>query len=154
MSVLYLDDLTPGLRMGGPSHRIDAGEIKRFAAEFDPQPFHLDEAAAAQSAFNGLSASGWHTAALCMKLIVTSAFKPAGGMIGLGVDELRWKMAVRPGDTLTIETEVLTVTPSQSKPRGTARVRHALRNQDGAEVFSMIGTILVPMRPKPGEKSP
>jgi acyl dehydratase len=94
--------------------RITTEEIQAFAAEFDPQPFHLDEAAAQQSYFRGLAASGWHTAAITMRLLVESDLKPAGGVIGAGFDEFRWPRPVRSGDELRIECEVLEVRRSRS----------------------------------------
>src|SRR6201986_2189730 len=116
---LYLEDLTVGQTFESGPHRIETEAIKRFAARFDPQPFHTDEAAAKDSFFAGLAASGWHTAALTMKLQVESGpalasdQSGAGGMIGAEV-ELRWPMPVRPGDVLHVESEVLAVTPSRS----------------------------------------
>jgi len=107
--------------------------IKKFAAEFDPQPFHLDEAAAQASVFRGLSASGWHTAAVAMKLMVTSGLPFATGIIGLG-GELAWPRPTRPGDRLHVESEILEIKPSRSKPnQGIVTVRNVVRNQDGEE---------------------
>ena len=110
----YLDDLVPGQRFGGSKRiQIDADRIKTFAAEFDPQPFHLEEGLASASIFGGLAASGWHTAAITMRLLVDSEFKFAGGIVGAGFDELRWPRPVRPGDELHVECEVLEVRPSK-----------------------------------------
>ena len=95
---------------------VDAEQIKSFAAEFDPQPFHLDEQAAQDTIFRGLAASGWHTAAMTMRLLVESELKPAGGIVGAGFDEFRWPRPVRPGDELRVESEVLEVRPSKSRP--------------------------------------
>lgn len=118
--------------------------IINFGREFDPQPFHLDPERAKQTVFKGLVASGWHTAAITMRLLVTSGINLAGGAIGLGVDELRFPKPVRPGDTLRLEIEIVEVRPSQSKPdRGTARLRYATRNQKDEVVFSQTATVLV-----------
>src|SRR4051812_7938942 len=116
MAGLYLEDLAPGQKYGSGKMRVEKERIKSFAAEFDPQPFHLDEAAAERSLFKGLAASGWHTAAMTMRLFVESEFKPAGGILGAGFDEFRWPLPVRPGDELTVEVEVLEVRPSKSRP--------------------------------------
>jgi acyl dehydratase len=112
----YLEDFTAGQTFGSGTLHVDAKRIKDFAAEFDPQPFHLDEAAAEGTVFRGLAASGWHTAALTMRLLVGSDFRPAGGVLGAGFDELRWPRPVRPGDELHLESEVLEVRPSKSRP--------------------------------------
>lgn len=148
---LYLDDIAPGQRFGGTTRiRIEEDRIKTFAAEFDPQPFHLDEAAAAVSVFRGLAASGWHTAAVTMRLLVDSAFKPAGGIVGAGFDELRWPRPLRPGDELRVESEVLEVRPSKSRPdQGLVKLRTTTLNQDGEAVQISMGNILVLRRPKP-----
>ena len=104
----YLDDLAPGQRFSSSTRiRIDEDRIKTFAAEFDPQPFHLEEGLASTSVFRGLAASGWHTAAITMRLLVDSEFKPAGGIVGAGFEELRWPRPVRPGDELRVEQRVL-----------------------------------------------
>ena len=113
----YLEDFEAGQRFGGAARvRIDAERIKTFAAEFDPQPFHLDEEAASKSLFGGLAASGWHTAAVTMRLLVESDLKPAGGVVGAGFDEFRWPRPVRAGDELHVESEILEVRPSKSRP--------------------------------------
>ena len=117
--------------------------IKKFAAEFDPQPFHLDEAAAQASVFRGLSASGWHTAAVAMKLMVTSGLPFATGIIGLG-GELAWPRPTRPGDRLHVESEILEIKPSRSKPnQGIVTVRNVVRNQDGEDRQVFTSKILV-----------
>jgi acyl dehydratase len=116
MTERYLEDFSAGQSFKSGRLRIDADSIRRFAAEFDPQPFHLDEAAAKTSIFQGLAASGWHTAAITMRLLVESDFKPAGGIIGAGFDELRWPRPVRPGDELRVESEVLETRVSKSRP--------------------------------------
>ena len=111
MTERYLEDLAVGQTFGSGRLRIDAARIKSFAAEFDPQPFHLDEAAAERSILRGLAASGWHTAALTMRLLNDGEFKPAGGIVGAGFDELKWPRPVRPGDELRVESEILEVRP-------------------------------------------
>src|SRR5882724_8209658 len=117
MSERYLEDFAVGQIFGSGQQRIDKERAKAFAVEFDPQPFHLDEAAARHTIFGGLAASGWHTAAVTMRLLVESELKPAGGIIGAGFDEFRWPLRVRPGDELRIKSEVLEVRPSKSRPR-------------------------------------
>lgn len=146
---LYLDDIAPGQRFNGTTRiRIEDDRIRTFAAEFDPQPFHLDEAAAAASIFRGLAASGWHTAAVTMRLLVESEFKPAGGIVGAGFDELRWPRPLRPGDELRVESEVLEVRPSNSRPeQGLVKLRTTTLNQDGEPVQISVGNVLVPCRP-------
>ena len=105
MSRRYLEDFMVGQTFGSGRLRVDKEQIKAFAAEFDPQPFHLDEDAALDTIFGGLAASGWHTAALTMRLLVESEIEPAGGVVGAGFDEFRWPRPVRPGDELHIESE-------------------------------------------------
>ena len=147
MAVQYLEDFSAGMTFRSASATIAADEIKRFAAEFDPQPFHLDDAAARETMFGGLAASGWHTAAITMKLIVTSEFKPAAGIIGAGFDELRWPRPVRPGDELHVEGEVLETRPSRSNPRqGLLKVRLSTINQRGEAVQVSVGNLIVPRR--------
>jgi acyl dehydratase len=148
-ALLYLEDLAAGQTFGSGTIAVDPDRLKAFAAEFDPQPFHLDEEAAGASFFGGLVASGWHTAALTMRLIVQSDFQIAGGLIGAGVEELRWPHPVRPGDTLRVESEVLEVTPSRSRPdRGIARVRNTTLNQDGQAVMIQVARLVIPRRPR------
>jgi acyl dehydratase len=145
----YLEDFAAGQTFGSGRSRIDEERIKSFAAEFDPQPFHLDAAAAEHTIFHGLAASGWHTAAATMRLLVESELKPAGGVVGAGFDELRWPHPVRPGDQLHIESEVLEVRPSKSHPDlGLIKVRTTTLNQDGEIVQISIGNLLVLRRPK------
>jgi acyl dehydratase len=128
--------------------RIDEERIKRFAAEFDPQPFHLDDAAARDTIFKGLAASGWHTAALTMRLLVEGELKPVGGIVGAGFDEFRWPLPVRPGDELRVESEILEVRPSKSRPdQGVVKVRTKTLNQAGEAVQITIGNLIVPRRP-------
>src|SRR5207253_1904362 len=112
----FLEDFAVGQTFRSGRVRIDTERIKTFGAEFDPQPFHLDEEAARDTIFGGLAASGWHTAAITMRLLVESDLKPAGGIVGAGADEFRWPRPVRPGDELRTESEVLAVRPSRSRP--------------------------------------
>lgn len=141
---LRFAEFHPGQRFRSAPRRIDAEEIKAFARQFDPQPFHLDEAAAAGSLFGGLAASGWHTAALAMRMNVDGALPIAGGIIGTAIDELRWPHPVRPGDTLVAESEVLETIPSTNRP-GQGRMRVACRvvNQTGTVVMSYVATLVV-----------
>lgn len=145
MDLYYLDDLVPGQRFGGSARiRIEEERSKTFASEFDPQPFHLDEDAARASIFRGLAASGWHTAAVTMRLLVDSEFKPAGGIVGAGFDELRWPLPVRPGDELHVEIEVLEVRPSKSRPgQGLVKLRTTTLNQDEQVVQISVGNLIV-----------
>jgi acyl dehydratase len=147
MAPLYFEDFAVGQRYRSSSRRITVDDITRFASEFDPQPFHLDDEAARASIFGGLAASGWHTAALTMKLLVGSEFSPAGGIIGMGFEELRWPRPVRPGDELHTDVEVLEVRPSKSNAsRGLVKIRTTTINQHGEAVQVSIGTVLVPRR--------
>ena len=135
VSEKYLEDFAVGQTYGSGRLTVDEDRIKTFAAEFDPQPFHMDDEAARDSMFGGLAASGWHTAALTMRLLVDGELEPAGGIIGLGFDELRWPRPVHPGDELRVESEVLEVRPSKSRPnQGSIKVRTTTRNQNGEAV--------------------
>jgi acyl dehydratase len=146
-TALYLDDLRVNQRFTSGSLRVEEAEIKAFAAQFDPQPFHLDESAARASLFGGLAASGWHTAALSMRLLVGGGLPIAGGVIGAS-GELAWPRPTRPGDVLTVETEVLEVAPSKSRPdRGFATLRSETRNQAGEPVQIFTMKLVVPRRP-------
>jgi acyl dehydratase len=143
----YLEDFRVGQTFSSGKLRIDAERIKRFAAEFDPQPFHLDEHTARETMFRGLAASGWHTAALTMRLLLGSGINPAGGLIGAGVEELRWPRPVRPGDELHIESEVIEVRPSQSRPeQGWIKLRTTTLNQNGEPVQIFVANLVVPRR--------
>ncbi|MEJ8822406.1 MaoC family dehydratase [Variovorax humicola] len=144
-NALYLDDLKVGDRFMSEGHEIDAEQIKAFAAMFDPQPFHTDEEAAKNTFFGGLAASGWHTAAITMRLLVTSGIPLADGIIGSG-GLINWPNPTRPGDVLRVEAEVLEITPSRSKPdRGMVQMRCETRNQRG-EVLQHFLPKLVVMR--------
>ena len=116
MTKLFLEDIQPGQVFRSPSYEVTAENIKDFATAWDPQIFHLDEAGAADSFFAGLAASGWHTACITMKLLVTGQFRPVNGIIGAGLQELKWHRPVRPGDMLSVRAEVLDVRPMRSKP--------------------------------------
>ncbi|HYC98104.1 MaoC family dehydratase [Brevundimonas sp.] len=138
---LYLDDLHVGQTFTTASITVTTEAIKAFAREYDPQPFHLDEAAAQDSLFGGLAASGWHTAALSMRLMV-DGLPFAGGLIGVG-GETTWPRPTRPGDVLTVHVEVLEIIPSKSRPeRGIVRTRNETRNQNGEPVqISHLGIV-------------
>ena len=145
---LYLDDLHVGQRFTSGSQLMETARIKEFAAEFDPQPFHLDEAAAEASVFRGLAASGWHTAAVAMRLLVAGGLPFANGIIGLG-GEIAWPKPTRPGDTLQIESEIIEITPSRSKPQqGIVTVRSTMFNQDREAVYLLTAKLLVLRRPR------
>jgi acyl dehydratase len=143
---LFLDDLAVGQRFSSRSHTLDEAQIKAFAAQFDPQPFHLDGQAAKATLFGGLAASGWHTAAITMKLLVESGLPLSGGIIGSG-GEISWPKPTRPGDTLHVVSEIEQVTPSRSRPdRGMIRVRSETRNQHGEVVQVLVAKLVVPRR--------
>jgi acyl dehydratase len=143
----WFDDLRVGMRFKSPDKLVTREDIKRFAAEFDPQPYHLDEAAAARSPLKGLAASGWHTAAMAMRLALeTRPFGPHP-LLGLGVDELRWLAPVRPGDVIHLEGEVTEMTPSRTRPQGIVRVKWMAFNQDGTAVYTFTPISIVPRRP-------
>lgn len=142
MTALYLDDLHVGLRATTGTYRMEEQEIKTFASHYDPQAFHLDEAAAQASIFRGLAASGWHTAAVTMRLIATSGIPFASGTVGLG-GELEWPRPTRPGDTLHVDCEVIGIIPSRSKPnQGIVKVRNTTLNQNGEPVQIFTAKIL------------
>ncbi len=131
LALLHMDDLQPGMRFRSAEHLIDEAQIKAFATQFDPQPFHLDDEVAKATLFGGLAASGWHTAAITMRLLVGGGLPLAGGIIGAS-GELSWPKPTRPCDVLQVESEVVSVTPSRSKPdRGMAVMRCETRNQKG-----------------------
>lgn len=145
---LYFDEMQVGQKFTSGTYEMTADRIKQFAAEFDPQPFHLDEAAANDSVFQGLAASGWHTAAVAMRLIVTDGGLPfASGAIGLG-GEIQWPRPTRPGDILHVESEIVELIPSRSKPnQGIVRVRNTTLNQAGEPVQIFTAKILAFKRP-------
>jgi len=147
MAELYLEDFTVGQRFTSATHRIDADQIKAFASRFDPQPFHTDDVAAQTSFFKGLAASGWHTAAITMSLLVKSDMPIAGGLIGAG-GEISWPRPTRPGDVLQVESEILAVTQSRSRPeRGTITVKSETRNQNGEALQVLTSKMLVWRKP-------
>jgi len=142
----YFEDFAVGQKFASGRRRIAASEIKEFAAAYDPQTFHLDEDSARDSVFAGLAASGWHTAALTMSLLVPSAFQPAGGIVGFG-GELSWLKPVRPGDELWVESEILELRASRSRPdHGLVTVRVTTFNQHGEAVQTFTPTLLVNRR--------
>ena len=144
----YLEDLHVGDCFHSGPHEVTADGIINFGREFDPQVFHLDPEHAQQTIFGGLVASGWHTAAITMRLLVTCGLNLAGGAVGLGADELRWPRPVRPGDVLRLELEIVDVRLSRSKPdRGTVRLYYVTRNQKNETVMTLMATALVPKRP-------
>jgi acyl dehydratase len=140
---LYLEDLFVGQRFTSGTYRMDEELIKAFATEFDPQPFHLDRAAAEATLFRGLAASGWHTTAVTMRLLVTGGLPLGNGIIGLGGD-LTWPNPTRPGDTLHVESEIVEITPSRSKPnQAVVKVKSTTLNQEGNAVSVFTGKVLV-----------
>lgn len=146
---MYFEDLAVGQTFGTGTIEVEPEKLKAFSAEFDPQPFHLDEEAAQASLFGRLVASGWHTAALTMKLLAEGELKIVGGLIGLGVEDLRWPRPVYPGDVLRVESEVLGVRQSKSQPdRGIVRVRNTTLNQEGQPVLIQVVNMIVPRRPE------
>jgi acyl dehydratase len=148
MSERFFEDFAVGQKFHSGTATITAERIKAFAAEFDPQPFHLDEEAAKRSLFRGLAASGWHTAAVTMRLLVESDLHPAGGTIGAGGSDLKWPRPVRPGDTLRVEGVVLETRPSQSRPElGIVKVRLTTYNQAGEPVQISTPVLMVQRRP-------
>ena len=143
---LYLEDFAVGRRFETATFEVTASDIKAFAARFDPQPFHLDDDAACRSVFRGLAASGWHTAAITMRLLVTSRIRIPGGMVGLG-GEISWPRPTFADDLLKVESEVLEAKRSRSKPdRGVVTMRHETKNQRGEVVQTALIKILVPAR--------
>jgi len=148
MAEQYLEDFTIGQTFESPRLRVDKERIQAFAREFDPQPFHLDDETARNTIFRGLAASGWHTAAVTMRLLVDSDFKPAGGIVGAGFDEIRWPRPVRPGDDLHLRIELLEARPSKSKPdQGVIKVRTTTVNQHGEAVQILVGNLIVLRHP-------
>jgi acyl dehydratase len=151
MAEQYFEDFAVGQTFATGRHRVDKDQIVTFAKQFDPQYYHLDEEAAKQSPFKGLAASGWHTAAMTMRLMVEGEFKPAGGIIGVGFDQLSWSRPVRPGDELHVKSEVLEVRPSKSRnDRGMIRVQNTTLNQNDEVVQVFTGNLLVPRRSPTG----
>lgn len=148
MPALYLEDYAAGQSYRSAPLTVDEAEIIAFARSFDPQPFHLDAEAAKGTFFQGLAASGWHTAALTMRLLVQGEFVPAGGFIGAGFEELTWPRPVRPGDELYVVSEVLEVRRSNSRPtQGIMKVRNTTFNQNDDPVQRSVGNLVVMARP-------
>src|SRR3954467_1741223 len=148
MDVMYLEDFAAGQVFRSPTYAVTEAEILAYARQYDPQPFHLDAEAAKATLFGGLAASGWHTASMTMRLIVASEFRPAWGVIGGRMESVEWPRPVRPGDVLRVESEVLEVKPSRSKPdRGIVRLRSTTLNQDDQPVMIQVATLIVPRRP-------
>jgi acyl dehydratase len=143
----WFDDLKVGMRFSTGEKLVTHEDIVRFAREFDPQPFHLDNDAARHTVLKGIAASGWHTAALAMRLILeTRPFGPHP-VFGLGVDELRWLAPVRPGDTIRLEGEVVELIPSKKRPQGVVRIKWTAFNQHGEAVYAFTPIGIVPRRP-------
>jgi len=150
----HYEDFLPGQRFASPLRELlDAAAIKEFATEYDPQPQHTDEEAAMQGRYGGLIASGWHTASVTMRMLVGGGLPPiAGGSVGAGVESLNWPHPVRPGDRLSVETEVLEKRVSRSRPEfGLVRFRATTLNQNGEKVQEMTSTLFVPRRDAGGE---
>ena len=143
----YLDDLQVGQRFTSGTHALDMAQIQAYARQFDPQPFHTDPAAAQDSLFGGLAASGWHTASITMRLLLDGGAPMAGGVIGSG-GEIAWPQPTRPGDILQVESEVMEIIPSRSKPdRGRVKLRSITRNQKGETLQVLVANLVVPKRP-------
>ena len=146
MKERFFEDLKVGERFKSETYKVSEEQIISFAREFDPQPFHLDHAVGEKTIFGGLIASGWHTAAITMRLFVKT-LNCAEGAIGLGVDELRWPNAVKPNDSLQVEVEIVDLRESRSKPsHGVVRLRYVTTNQHGEIVQTMFASALVPRR--------
>src|SRR5438132_979796 len=149
---LYFDDLHVGQRFVSDKHLIDEEQIKTFAKQFDPQPFHLDAEAAKETLFQGLVASGWHTAAITMRLLVESGLPIAGGIVGASA-EIAWPKPTRPGAVLQVESEIIALRPSQSRPdRGMATIRSETRNHLGEIVQVLIAKLVVPRKTSHGQQ--
>lgn len=151
MIEIHLDDFEAGRTYELGSHAVSHDEIVAFARAWDPQPFHLDDAAAAGSIYGGVIASGWHTVCIFMRLFAERLLNRAAAMGSPGIDELRWLKPVRPGDVLHARVEVLEVKPSRSRPdRGIARLRSVVANQTGEEVLSFVAAVIFGRRPAGG----
>ncbi|WP_293765520.1 MaoC family dehydratase [uncultured Aquitalea sp.] len=147
--MLYFEDLTPGRRFSTGSVTVSEADIIGFAQQYDPQPFHTDPEAARHTFFDGLAASGWHTSSLTMRLVVESELSTvANGLIGMGIDKMRWPRPTRPGDTLTAELTVLDQRRSGSRPDfGVVRFSWTTVNQHGETVMALETSIWVACRP-------
>jgi acyl dehydratase len=152
---MFLEDLSVGQTFRTGTISVEKDRMKAFAAEFDPQSFHLNEAAAGSSLFGGLVASGWHTAAMTMRLMVESDFRIVGGLIGVGLEQVRWPHPVHAGDVLHVECEVLETRASRSNPdRGLVRFKSQTLNQVGAVVMEQIAILIVPRDPGRATRPP
>jgi len=141
---LFFEDFKIGQKFISGKVKVQEVDIKKFASSFDPQPFHTNEELAQRSFFNSLVASGWHTAGIAMRLLVESNLKPAGGLIGAGIDQLRWPIPVYPNDELSLDIEVVDIKPSKSKPdRGLIKIKVLTKNQSGQIVMSYVATLVV-----------
>jgi acyl dehydratase len=148
MDIRYLEDFAAGQTYGSGTHTVTVEEILDYARRFDPQPFHLDDEAARGTLFGGLAASGWHTAGITMRLLVESPFRPAWGIIGGRMESVEWPRPTRPGDVLRVESEILDVVPSRSKPgQGMLRIRCTTLNHRDQPVQIIVPNIVVPRRP-------
>ena len=143
----YFEDVAIGETTRFGRYEVTREEIVEYARQFDPQPFHLSEEGAKGTIFGSLAASGWYTAAITMKLLVEGELRPAGGILGLGFEEFRWPRPVRPGDELRVQSEILEVRPSKSRPGwGLIKVRNTTTNQAGDAVQVVVGNLMVPAR--------
>jgi acyl dehydratase len=155
MTTIHLNDLAPGQVYPLGRRMLSRDEIVAFARDWDPQPFHLDEQAAAASIYGGLIASGWHTVCVFMRLFADGLLARAAALGSPGIDEVRWLRPVRPGDTLEARIEILEVTPSRSRPdRGSVRARCVMTNQDGDEVLTMHPILLFRRQQSEAEAAP
>jgi acyl dehydratase len=146
------DGLYVGQRFVSGTYALDAEQIRQFARQYDPQPFHLDEDAARGTFFQGLAASGWQTAAITMRLLVDTGLALPEGIIGAG-GEITWPQPTRPGDTLQVFSEVISITPSRSRPgKGVALVRSETRNQRGETVQVLVAKLMATIAPAGGDR--
>jgi acyl dehydratase len=147
LSERYLEEFAVGQMFRSGALRIERERALEFAAEFDPQPFHLDESAALRSIFGELTVSGWYTAAVTMRLLIKTEINPAGGFVGAGIDELRWPRPVHPGDELRVECLVIEARPSKSRPeKGTVKLRSTTLNQNDEAVLIYVVNMIVQRR--------
>lgn len=146
--IRYFEDYAPGLTVDCGRFSVDEAEIIAFAAQYDPQPFHVDRDAAKEGPYGGIIASGWHTTSLMMRNVVEHFVSAESGLGAAGIDEIRWPRPVRPGDTLHVRATVLEARRSQSKPdRGIIKSRMELTNQDGETAMTLTATNFVLARP-------
>ena len=150
--MLYFEDIVPGTKSAFGRYEVTRDEVIEFATKYDPQPFHLSDDEAAKTYFGRLSASGWHTAAMMMRMLVDNMSAVQQASLGSpGLDELRWLKPVYPGDVLRVETEILDKRPSRSRPdMGSFRSQATVRNQDDIVVMTVISIGLIRMRPSAG----